>query len=229
MRRAIREQPTRSANEVVTNALTNYPPQFIVPSRVNLLQVARNEKTKFVKARPVIRNAEELEIPDEMASYNDGENGRCLSFHYQFNLRLDVLFYRGFCETSDGKKHHIFATDRMLNLLKESDHWLADGTFKVAPKIFHQLYVIHAQWLETETTLPCVYVLMSRRKKIDYVAVFEWVKVCYWMFKAHLFIYFSNIVTIRSLSHSRPITKQPLMEHTKWSFRLQNISCVSFI
>lgn len=80
---------------------------------------------------------------------------------------------------TDGKLHHIFATDKMLAMLGSQSYWFADGTFKVAPKVFHQLYVLHAGWQKTEITLPCVFVLMSRRKEIDYKAVYEWVKVCF--------------------------------------------------
>ena len=46
----------------------------------------------------------------------------------------------------------IFSTRRNLQLLSRSEHWYADGTFKVVPSIFTQLYTIHA-FIEKECIL----------------------------------------------------------------------------
>ena len=37
----------------------------------------------------------------------------------------------------------IFSSDEQLRVLLQSDVLFADGTFRVAPKLFEQLYVIH--------------------------------------------------------------------------------------
>jgi hypothetical protein len=37
----------------------------------------------------------------------------------------------------------IFASEEQLNVLYNSDVLFADGTFKVSPKLFEQLYVLH--------------------------------------------------------------------------------------
>lgn len=37
----------------------------------------------------------------------------------------------------------IFSTRTNLQLLSQSRHWYADGTFKTAPMLFEQLYTIH--------------------------------------------------------------------------------------
>ena len=37
----------------------------------------------------------------------------------------------------------IFSSEEQLKVLLQSDVLFADGTFKVAPKLFEQLYVIH--------------------------------------------------------------------------------------
>ena len=39
----------------------------------------------------------------------------------------------------------IFLSEIGLQLLRESYHWYADGTFKVCPEIFYQFYTIHGQ------------------------------------------------------------------------------------
>lgn len=40
----------------------------------------------------------------------------------------------------------IFATESNLQMLKNSDGIFADGTFKVAPPLFHQLYTVHGMF-----------------------------------------------------------------------------------
>ena len=39
----------------------------------------------------------------------------------------------------------IFSTEDHLHRLATCDTWCMDGTFSVAPRLFHQLYVIHGQ------------------------------------------------------------------------------------
>ena len=47
-------------------------------------------------------------------------------------------------KSSYGGRLLVFASDEQLRVLFQSDVLFADGTFKVAPKLFEQLYVIHA-------------------------------------------------------------------------------------
>ena len=39
----------------------------------------------------------------------------------------------------------VFSNPRFFSILKESSNWYADGTFKVVPKYFFQLYTLHAE------------------------------------------------------------------------------------
>ena len=45
----------------------------------------------------------------------------------------------------DQEQVFIFTSEIGLQLLREFEHWYADGTFKVCPEIFYQLYTIHGQ------------------------------------------------------------------------------------
>ena len=45
----------------------------------------------------------------------------------------------------DQEQIFIFSSEIWLQLLRESEHWYTDGTFKVCPEIFYQLYTIHGQ------------------------------------------------------------------------------------
>ena len=68
------------------------------------------------------------------------------------------------------------ATDRililgdreLLNLLGRSDLWIADGTFKVVPSIFFQLYSIHCD-LSNGFCPAAVYCLLSNKNRTTYV------------------------------------------------------------
>ena len=72
-------------------------------------------------------------------------------------------------------RHLIFATELQLGLLARAKTWYVDGTFKVVKKPFYQMWSIHAfvQQGNTCKQLPLVYVLMSSRRTVDYVAVFN--------------------------------------------------------
>ena len=65
----------------------------------------------------------------------------------------------------------LIAADTDMDTLTRHPHWLADGTFNVAPIEFQQLYTIHVQVGDKST--PCVYVLMRRRTEEVYRNVFE--------------------------------------------------------
>ena len=56
----------------------------------------------------------------------------------------------------------MFATPKMLLILKPSESWYADGTFKVAPQQFYQLYTIHAE--KDGYIFPCVFVLVTKKR-----------------------------------------------------------------
>ena len=44
----------------------------------------------------------------------------------------------------DADRIFIFGTDQSLQLLSQSQNWFGDGTFKVCPQMFFQIYTIHA-------------------------------------------------------------------------------------
>ena len=56
----------------------------------------------------------------------------------------------------------VFSTPKFLSLLEQSNTWYADGTFKVFPEYFFQLYTIHAE--KDGHVYPCVYALPDKRE-----------------------------------------------------------------
>ena len=45
----------------------------------------------------------------------------------------------------DPKRIFVFASEQGRQFLAESEHWYADGTFKVCPELFFQLYTVYGQ------------------------------------------------------------------------------------
>ncbi|CAF0952690.1 unnamed protein product [Didymodactylos carnosus] len=60
----------------------------------------------------------------------------------------------------------IFASSEQLDILQSCDDFLVDGTFKVVPEIFYQLYVVHA--IYRGHAIPVVYSLLSRKNSDTY-------------------------------------------------------------
>ena len=60
----------------------------------------------------------------------------------------------------------IFASNQAIQLLARSEDWFGDGTFKVCPGIFFQLYTIHAR--VNQRIIPCVYTLLPNKTRQTY-------------------------------------------------------------
>ena len=80
----------------------------------------------------------------------------------------DFLLY----DDEDGDNRMlIYATDENLNMLQMSETWFADGTFKVVPQLFFQLYTVHA--LRNGYLIPCAYGLLPNKQENTYRHFFQ--------------------------------------------------------
>ena len=68
----------------------------------------------------------------------------------------------------------MFGTNENLTALQAHPHWFVDGTFKVAPELFFQLFTIHG--LVDNRAMPLIYVLLTDKTEASYLRVFEKLK-----------------------------------------------------
>ncbi len=68
----------------------------------------------------------------------------------------------------------IYSTQTSLQLLTTARHWTMDGTFKIVPQLFFQLYTVHA--LIQGQTIPCAYGLLPNKQEVTYTNFFQILK-----------------------------------------------------
>ncbi|KAM7309896.1 uncharacterized protein ISCGN_006879, partial [Ixodes scapularis] len=61
----------------------------------------------------------------------------------------------------DQDRFLIFCSPQMVDVLRTSKKWFADGTFKVAPELFYQVYSLHCE--VGGSILPAAYILLTRK------------------------------------------------------------------
>ena len=71
----------------------------------------------------------------------------------------------------DHERMYIFASELGLQCLAESEHWYADGTFKVSPELFFQLYTIHGE--QQGSIFPCAFGLLANKTEATYTRFFR--------------------------------------------------------
>ena len=64
----------------------------------------------------------------------------------------------------------IFASESALDFLANSSEWYCDGTFKVVPEIFYQLYTVHGE--HDGRIFPCVFALLPNKSQHTYERFF---------------------------------------------------------
>lgn len=65
-----------------------------------------------------------------------------------------------------GKRMLLFASDWGLEQLSLHQNWAADGTFRVSPDVFSQLYTVHASVMGY--AVPCAYILLDEKTEAAY-------------------------------------------------------------
>ena len=84
---------------------------------------------------------------------------------YKLTLKQEpfLLYDSGY---GDKNRMIVFSNPSFLSILQKSNTWYADGTFKVVPEYFFQLYTIHAEM--DGYIFPCVYALLPDKRESTY-------------------------------------------------------------
>ena len=79
--------------------------------------------------------------------------------------------------TPSGKRVVGIASKTTLHALNQPHCYLfLDGTFKVTPKYFHQVWIVHGSILDSAEVAPLVYFLLEDQTKSSYVTVINMLK-----------------------------------------------------
>ena len=110
----------------------------------------------------------------------DVRKRNCIQINSETNLCGSILTLRckNFClydsGSEDCERIIVFSTEDNLSHLKHSKFWVCDGTFKVVPREFTQLYTIHGHVFNK--VLPFVFILMSNKSERSYERAIQIIK-----------------------------------------------------
>lgn len=166
--RTVVKERAATANDMSTPANIISDATVGLPGAVRAHIVEKNVKrtiqrtrlrTAAAPANP--QNCEDLEIPDS----------------YKHILLDDARGLELFLQYDSGAEENrilIFGTEESKRVLELSENWQADGTFKVTPPIFAQVYSIHAS--RHGDLVPAFYCLLTNKAQETYERLFRAVR-----------------------------------------------------
>ena len=153
--------PDVPPRRVISSTMINLSDEALtaLPPRRNLRRTLQRKRTSS-EAFPAKPKSHDFQIPDQFHYISiDGRQERFLLYD-SYDPNDDEN------DTNDGRVV-IFATDEMLRVLQRNRNWMADGTFKVSPNFFLQLYTVHAI-LGKDHVIPCIYALLTAKTRVLY-------------------------------------------------------------
>lgn len=102
----------------------------------------------------------------------------------------------------EGSRIIMFGTNANLNLLQEFPNWAMDGTFKVVPQFFSQLYTIHA--LVDNKAIPILFVLLQDKRYESYIRMLNKIKELKQNLSPHSILIDFEQAAIKAINHSFP-------------------------
>jgi hypothetical protein len=148
----VTELPPRVLIANATHALTNSE-HYLMP---HMRSVARNIQN--IRKRNILPSSnQEEEIPENFKKTIRGE--LLVQYSSPINLPNRII---------------IFSTTSNMEILSSSNCWIGDGTFKMAPSNFVQVYVLFGRVVNEY--IPLVYVLLENKTKNIYNIMFKKLK-----------------------------------------------------
>ena len=149
------DQPSAVINSCTENI--SQAAQGALPSADLMRQMVKRRRKQLDLAPPNPVHICELVIPDEYKYYMTS-NGECENFLIADSGQSDDRIL-------------IFGRQSWTVFLTDSDVWYADGTFKLAPPLFTQVYVILAR--RHGGVHPVLYALLPNKRRTTYVRMFQ--------------------------------------------------------
>ncbi|CAG8559248.1 10972_t:CDS:2 [Dentiscutata heterogama] len=144
-------------SQIIQNNLANVSEGIIpyIPSYEALRSTIKRARRTESTLEP--KSLDEIDIPTSLC----------------FTLSGDLFFLKNAIVDQEG--YLLFSTIKNIRYLSQATFWLMDGTFKIVPKLFYQLYTIHAPVGATSNCriLPLVYVLMTNKNEELYQQLFQ--------------------------------------------------------
>ena len=166
LKRKAVEEPHLPPAKMIRHEISDLPIAVLsqLPERENLSKAIRRSRRRNLPANP--RSLVELgELPEIYTRTISKDQ------FLVYDLETDE-------EYSDDGRVLVFATRHNLQALSKSNTWFVDGTFKVCPNIFTQLFAIlgtvtqpHKREDSKVLGLPFVYALLSSKRTGQYEAV----------------------------------------------------------
>jgi FLYWCH zinc finger domain len=100
-----------------------------LPQVLSLKRTVQRKRRMGEKVPPNPATVKELQLPEEYR-------------YIKIYQREEQFLYHDSGQGQE-KRLLVFTTEANLDILQESEMWMSDGTFKVSPTIFYQLYTIH--------------------------------------------------------------------------------------
>ena len=143
---------------VAATALSEVPKIVLaeMPTLNSLTRSIRRIRENEEVAPPLPKNLEELIIPEEYQTMENGD--KFLAFDSGPGLNRMLIFW----------------TKNSVDWLSKGGVLLNDGTFNVAPNLFSQMYTLHAY--EDGHSVPCVFALTAHRTAEVYTNILSYLK-----------------------------------------------------
>lgn len=125
-----------------------------LPSKDAIRQIVNREKKKLFNTK----------YEPTTFDFNIQEDATMLEGGNNFVIK-DKIF-------GSDKRVILLSTKKLMTFLAEALYWVMDGTFKIVPAVFQQLYTIHGPVLNSNKTFPLLFVLCTHKDKASYDVMF---------------------------------------------------------
>ena len=147
-------ETVETPQQIITQGIDNISDQAAVklPAIRHIRRGVRRHRQLAGQPLPAPQNRDEIIIPNEFQNTSSGERF--------------LLYDSG---AGDQNRQLIFCTQRNMDILMNSTDWFCDGTFKVVPGLFYQLFTIHG--LVNGNMVACVYALLPNKQQDTYTSL----------------------------------------------------------